>query len=85
MKPRVMKAIKILAGLMVVVAVVWAAYRFVIRPWHLTWGATPAEISAGLPGDEYVPSPATAVRTPRHHDPRHAGPDLALAGAARRR
>jgi hypothetical protein len=58
-----MRAIKILAGLLVIVAALWAAYRFVIRPWHLTWGATPAEISAVQPGDEYVPGPATDVRT----------------------
>jgi hypothetical protein len=51
MKPRAMKAFKILAGLLVVVAGVWAAYRFAIRLWRLTWGAAPQEINAVQPGE----------------------------------
>lgn len=34
-----------------------AAYPLVIRPWHLHWGATDAEIKKPLPGDEFVPTP----------------------------
>lgn len=34
-----------------------AAYAFLIRPWHLRWGATEAEIQEPLPGDDVVPSP----------------------------
>ena len=76
--------LKILAGLLVVIAVVWAAYRFVIRPWHLTWGATSEEISAVQPGDEYVPNPATAVRTRAitiHATPAQIWPWLVQLGA----
>jgi hypothetical protein len=31
------------------------AFTFVIRPWYINWGATPAEIARALPGDELVP------------------------------
>ena len=31
------------------------AYGFVVRPWHLRWGATDAEVSADLPGDDLLP------------------------------
>jgi hypothetical protein len=34
-----------------------ATYAFLIRPWHLRWGATDAEVAAALPGDERVPDP----------------------------
>jgi len=34
-----------------------AAYALVIRPWHLRWGATDAELAAPLPGDELCPEP----------------------------
>ncbi len=33
------------------------AYWFAIRPWHLRWGTTEAEIQRTLPGDEEVESP----------------------------
>jgi hypothetical protein len=32
-------------------------YPHYIRPWHLKWGATAAEVRATLPGDELVPNP----------------------------
>jgi hypothetical protein len=32
-------------------------YVFLIRPWHLTRGATKDEIQRSLPGDELVPDP----------------------------
>jgi hypothetical protein len=32
-------------------------YPLYIRPWHLKWGATAAEVHATLPGDELVPNP----------------------------
>ena len=39
-----------------------ASYIYLIRPWHLRWGATPEESSESLPGDELVPNPkATAT------------------------
>jgi hypothetical protein len=35
-------------------AIVYARYA---RPWQLTWGATPGEVSRPLPGDELVTRP----------------------------
>jgi len=32
-----------------------SVYWFVVRPWHLRWGATDAEVARTLPGDELVP------------------------------
>jgi hypothetical protein len=32
-------------------------YSWVVRPWHLEWGATPAELQTAMPGDELVPHP----------------------------
>lgn len=34
-----------------------AAYSLLIRPWHLKWGATEAELHEPLPGDDVVPHP----------------------------
>lgn len=31
-----------------------SAYIFLMRPWHLRWGATTDEVSTPLPGDELV-------------------------------
>ena len=39
---------------MVVPAVLIVLYTFVVRPWHLRWGATDREVTAVLPGDELV-------------------------------
>ena len=33
------------------------AYWFGLRPWHISWGATDAEVERSLPGDELVPRP----------------------------
>lgn len=33
-----------------------SAYLFLIRPWHLRWGATDEEMQMPLPGDELVSS-----------------------------
>jgi hypothetical protein len=86
MNPKIIKAIKILAGLLAVVAAAWAAYRLILRPWHLTWGATQAEIHAVQPGDEYIPAPATAVRTRAitiHATPSQIWPWLVQLGAGK--
>lgn len=40
-------------------AVLTAVYIYLVRPWHLTWGATDEEVVARLPGDELVPRPKT--------------------------
>jgi hypothetical protein len=37
--------------------VVSAAYPLLLRKWCLTWGATPDEVAADIPGDELMPLP----------------------------
>ena len=49
---------RLLRPLLVLGAVLPWAYAFVIRPWHLRWGATDEELTKRLPGDELVPDPA---------------------------
>jgi hypothetical protein len=43
--------------LILVLAVFTLIYYFVIRPWHLHWGATKEEILLSLPGDGIVDDP----------------------------
>ena len=38
------------------------AYRLVIRPWHLRWGATDAELIRPMPGDELLPGAESCTR-----------------------
>ena len=33
------------------------AYWFVLRPWHLRWGATHSEVESAWPGDHLIPQP----------------------------
>mgnify|MGYP001812145805 CR=1 FL=1 len=37
-------------------------YRWVIRPWHLRWGATDQEVVRPMPGDEILPTASSATR-----------------------
>ena len=39
------------------VALAALVYAFVIRPWHMSWGATAAEKTGPLPGDDLVTRP----------------------------
>lgn len=45
--------------------VVWVffsiIYWFVLRPWHIHWGAESSEVDAALPGDNIAPAPSTEV------------------------
>jgi hypothetical protein len=34
-----------------------AGYALLVRPWHLKWGATQAELHEPFPGDDVVPDP----------------------------
>ena len=38
-------------------ALLHLAYSWVLRPWHLEWGATAEEVRRSMPGDELVPHP----------------------------
>ena len=37
-------------------------YLFVVKPWHLRWGATAAEVAMTMPGDDLLPDAKTATR-----------------------
>lgn len=47
--------LRIIGGAAATGAAALAVYQFVIRPWHLRWGATDEEINETLPGDEVKP------------------------------
>jgi len=49
--------LKRIAGAGALTAAAAGLYAFVIRPWHLRWGATDEEVAMTLPGDEFVPEP----------------------------
>jgi len=53
MKPNSMMRI---AGALTAGVGALSAYLFVVRPWHLRWGATDEELGEALPGDELVPN-----------------------------
>jgi hypothetical protein len=38
-----------------------AAYVFLVRPWHLQWGAEAGELDRPLPGDELLPATGTDI------------------------
>ena len=45
-----------------VVAVAVAAYWRGVKPWHMRWGATDAEVVQSMPGDELIPGAGQAAR-----------------------
>lgn len=48
-------------------------YAALLRPWHVRWGASDAEVQAALPGDELVPNPvAVTTRAITIHAPPEA-------------
>jgi len=48
-----MVALYILFGLILLLLV----YAFILRPWHLKWGAFDNELTINYPGDTIVPKP----------------------------
>ena len=48
-------------GLGILVVVV-AVYVWVVKPWHMSWGATSEEVTRPLPGDELIPGAGQATR-----------------------
>jgi len=71
-----------LVPVLVVAAVIYVRW---VRPWQLTWGATPEEVSRQLPGDDLVPKPtfnatrAITITAP----PERIWPWLVQAGVTR--
>jgi len=51
------KALSRLIGLSAAGVATGIAYVASIRPWHMQWGATPAEVRRPLPGDELIANP----------------------------
>ena len=45
-----------LAATLAAAVLLGAVFALVVRPWYLAWGATPAERTMALPGDEIVPN-----------------------------
>lgn len=43
--------------IILLLAILVLIYLFIIRPWHLRWGATDTELSLILPGDSFVKNP----------------------------
>ena len=39
-----------------------AVYRWIIRPWHMRWGATDIEATQAMPGDDRIPGAGQATR-----------------------
>jgi hypothetical protein len=62
-----------------------ALYLLVVRPWHLTWGATREEVARPMPGDDIHPHPSLdgtrAVSV--HARPEHIWPWLVQMGYRR--
>jgi hypothetical protein len=48
-------------GLGIVVVVV-TAYLWVVKPWHMRWGATETEVVQSMAGDELIPGAGQATR-----------------------
>jgi hypothetical protein len=51
------KLVQIVGFVILAVLALAVVYIFLIRPWHLTRGATKDEVQRSLPGDELVPDP----------------------------
>ena len=38
------------------------AYRWLVKPWHMRWGATDEEVTRVMPGDDLIPGAGSATR-----------------------
>lgn len=47
----------VVGGIALSIAALTLIYIYVIRPWHMSWGATTEELKRSLPGDDLVPRP----------------------------
>ncbi|MDE3173834.1 MAG: hypothetical protein KGN74_12230 [Gemmatimonadota bacterium] len=57
-RSRTAELLKRLAATLAAALVLGAVFGLVVRPWYLSWGATPAERTMKLPGDDIVPGAA---------------------------
>ncbi len=51
-----------LAESLVIFALLSGMYVWVIKPWHMRWGATDLEVARSMPGDELIPGTGSATR-----------------------
>lgn len=49
--------LKALVGTAIAGTAALLAYKFVVQPWHLHWGATDEEIEREMPGDDLIENP----------------------------
>jgi len=45
-----------------ILTLVVALYLWVVKPWHIRWGATEDEVVRAMPGDELIPDAGSATR-----------------------
>lgn len=74
-----------LGWLLILVGTAAYIYAALLRPWHLRWGATDAEVAAVLPGDDLLLAPAAVTTRAVTIDapPEAIWPWLAQLGQAR--
>lgn len=56
-KPIIRRLLRWSVGAAALLFLLALIYKLFVRPWHLRWGATPAEVARRLPGDEFIPLP----------------------------
>lgn len=80
--PRLLRAALYAAAALVVFLALYVAF---VRPWHMHWGATAAEISRAMPGDTLVIDPieVTTRAITINAWPSHVWPWLAQMGKGR--
>jgi len=47
---------------LVIAATIVVVYLVFIKPWHVRWGATDAEVTRAIPGDELLPDAGSTTR-----------------------
>ena len=51
-----------IAAALVIFGVLLGLYPWVVKPWHMRWGATDEEVARAMPGDELIPDAGSATR-----------------------
>lgn len=55
-RPNFGKAGRVILGVALLALILSVVYVALVRPWHLSWGATDEEVRQDLPGDDVVPN-----------------------------
>ncbi len=51
------RLLRLLISAFVLAVALAAVYLFLVRPWHLRWGATDDEVARAMPGDDIIANP----------------------------